>query len=257
MNNVELSNVGRRMGLYLKRNSSTILTVVAAFGVVATGVMAAKAAPKAKLLLDNAEREKGETLSKKETVITVAPVYIPTIVVGASTVFCILGANVLSRKNQAALSSAYALINEYHKEYRGKLIELYGKEADEEIRNAIARERCDFHKIGLETPDDKVVFYEELSGESITCYEREIMDAEYHLNRNFALRGYASLNEFYEFLGLPKTEYGDAVGWSMSYGYGWIDFEHRLINRDDGGTPIYSIDMIFPPDEDYLREWEY
>ena len=109
----------------------------------------------------------------------------------------------------------------------------------------------------MDAPDDKVVFYEELSGESIVCYEREIMDAEYHLNRNFALRGYAALNEFYEFLGLPKTDYGDAVGWSMSYGYSWIDFEHRLINRDDGGTPIYSIDMIFPPDDDYLRDWEY
>lgn len=257
MKNSELQKVGYRVGLYLKRNSSTILTVIAAVGVVATGVMAADASPKAKLLLEDAEKKKGEELSKSETIIAAAPAYIPVIVMGASTIACIFGANVLNRRNQAALSSAYALINEYHKEYRNKLIELYGKEADEEIRNAMARERCDFHQIGLDAPDDKVIFYEELSGESILCYEREIMDAEYHLNRNFVMRGYVSLNDFYEFLGIPKTVYGEAVGWSMTDGYYWIDFQHRLINRDDGGTPIYSIDMIFPPDDDYLRDWEY
>ena len=87
-------------------------------------------------------------------------------------------------------------------------------------------------------------------------YEREIIDAEYHLNRNFVLRGYAPLNEFYEFLGLPKTEYGEMVGWTISDGYYWIDFEHRLISRDDGGADMYAIDMIFPPEPDFMRDWE-
>ena len=81
------------------------------------------------------------------------------------------------------------------------------------------------------------------------------MDAEYHLNRNFVQRGYASLNEFYEFLGLPQTKYGDEVGWTCTDGYCWIDFEHRLISRDDGGTEVYAIDMLFPPDAHYLDEW--
>ena len=80
----------------------------------------------------------------------------------------------------------------------------------------MAREFCGYHQIGLDTPDEKVIFYDEISGESITCYEREIMDAEYHLNRNFVMRGYASLNEFYEFLGLPQTERGEELGWTMS-----------------------------------------
>lgn len=150
--------------------------------------------------------------------------------------------------------SAYTLLNNYYKEYRGKLMELYGEETDIEIRNAMARTHCNYHQIGLDAPDGKVIFYEEISGESILCYEREVMDAEYHLNRNFTLRGYALLNELYEFLGLPLTEYGGTVGWSVYSGIGWIDFQHRLIDNDDGGIPCYAIDMIFPPE--VLEEWE-
>lgn len=246
-----------KIGSFIKCNKSTILTYTSVVGVIATGIFAAKGTTTAISRIEAAKKEKGEELTKTEIVINAAPAYIPAIAVGATTIACMLSANVLSKKSQASLTSAYALLNEYHKEYRNKLIEIHGKEADEEIRNAIARSRCDFHQIGLDIPDDKVIFYDEISGESICCYEREIMDAEYHLNRNFVMRGYASLNEFYEFLGLPQTDYGESVGWSYSYGYSWIDFEHRLIDRDDGGTPVYAIDMIFAPDGDYLREWEW
>lgn len=150
--------------------------------------------------------------------------------------------------------SAYALLRNYHKEYRDKLIELHGEEADAEIRNAMIREHCNFHPLDSDVPDGKVIFYDEISGESIMRYEREVIDAEYHFNRNFTMRGYAFLNEFYEFLGLPMTEYGRIAGWSMSSGIMWVDFEHRLIDNDDGGTACYSIDMVFPPE--VLEEWE-
>ena len=244
-----------KTGLYLHKNASTILTCIGAVGVIATTVTAVTATPKAMKLLEAAKHEKGEELTKLEVVQTAAPVYIPSVVIGAATIGCMFSANVLNKEKQASITSAYALLDNYHKRYRGKLIELHGKEADIEIRDAMARECCSFHQIGLDAPDEKVIFYDEISGESITCYEREIMDAEYHLNRNFTMRGYASLNEFYEFLGLPQTEYGDELGWSMSYGYSWIDFEHRLISRDDGGRSVYSIDMVFAPDADYLEDW--
>ncbi|MBR3390548.1 MAG: hypothetical protein IKG83_08565, partial [Prevotella sp.] len=45
------------------------------------------------------------------------------------------------------------------------------------------------------------------------------------------LRGDASMNEFYRFLGLEETPDGDEYGWSQCvgfdvYGYQWIDFCH-------------------------------
>lgn len=245
-----------RTRLYLRRNSSTILTCIGAVGVVVTAVMSVRATPKAIKLLDEATKEKGEELTTLEVIKTAAPVYIPPVMIGASTLVCLFGANILSQKSQASLASAYALLENYHKEYRKTLIRLHGEEIDIEVRNEMARAHCGYHHIGLDVPDGKFIFYDEISGDSITCYEREIMDAEYHLNRNFTMRGYASYNEFRMFLGLSRVEYGEELGWTMSDGYSWIDFEHRLISQDDGGTEIYSIDMIFPPTSDYMREWE-
>ncbi len=240
--------------LYIRRSSSTILCCVAAVGVVGTAVAAVKATPKAMKLLEDTTDEKGADLGKTEIVLTVAHLYIPAAAIGIGTIFCIFGANTLNKHQQAQLMSAYALLKNYHKEYCDKLIELHGEEADVEIRNAMIRKRCNFHPLDLDVPDGKVIFYDELSGESIMRYEWEVIDAEYHFNRNFTMRGYAFLNEFYEFLGIPRTEYGGTAGWSMSSGIMWVDFEHRLIDNDDGGPACYSIDMVFPPV--ILEEWE-
>ena len=245
-----------KASLYLKRNSSTILTFMGGVGVGLTAVLAAQETPKAIQMLEKAKEKKGSDLTLVEKVVVATPCYAPAIATGTATIVCIFSANVLNQKRQGQLTSAYAMLDRYHKDYRNTLIELKGEEVDQEVRIAMARKRCDYHQIGLDTPDGKVVFYEEISGESIECYEREVMDAEYHFNRNFVLRGYASLNEFYRFLGLPETDEGEQLGWSMSDGYSWVDFEHRLVNPDDGGTPIYMIDFLFSPHSEYLLDWE-
>ncbi len=243
--------------LYLKRNSSTILTCIGAVGVVATAISTGLATPKALQRVSKAEKEKRRKLSKVEKFIVAAPPYLPPAAIGASTIICIFGANALDKKHQAALTSAYALANSSFKEYRDKLIELHGKEIDDEVRDALVRTNCQYHQIGIDIPDDKLVWVESITGETIVAYEKEIMDAEYHFNRNFVLRGYASLNEFFEFLGLPRTEYGDSVGWTSADGYYWIDFEHRLEKEaGENGEDIYEIGYIYHPDADYLREWE-
>ena len=80
---------------------------------------------------------------------------------------------------------------------------------------------------------------------------QQVMQAEYHLNRNFILRGHVTFNEFLEFLDLPPVEEGEIVGWTdylgeVTYGYRWIDFEHRHYITEDG-LSVCSIDMPFGP----------
>ena len=107
--------------LFFKRNSSTILTCVGALGVVTTSVLAVKATPKALALIEAAKEEKGEELTPVETVQVAGPVYIPAIVTGVSTIACIFGANALNKRQQAALMSAYALLDSSYKEYKAKV----------------------------------------------------------------------------------------------------------------------------------------
>lgn len=246
-----------KVTLFLKRNSSTILTVIGAIGVVGTTVTAVRATPKALRLLEEETNNKGEPLTNIEIVQIAAPTYIPTILVGGSTIGCIFGANILNTRQQAALTSAYALMDHTYKEYKNKVNELYGGDADVRIREEIAKDKL--READITVTSDKALFFDEYSGRFFESTIKEVQDAEYHLNRNFALRGYCCLNEFYEFLGQPVTEYGATVGWSldageMFYGYSWIDFEHRLVKSEDADPDyreFYQICMPFGPTADY------
>lgn len=235
---------------YLRKESPVILSCVGAVGVVATTVLAIKATPKAMDILKEAESECeiDEELTVVEKIRLVGPVYIPTVIVGACTVGCIIGANVLNQKQQLSLMSAYALVDSSFKNYRGKLKELCDKDTDICVLNELSKDR--FHENPVHPSDGKLLWYEPYRDEFFEMTEKEVIEAEYSTNRNFVLRGESNLNEFYSFLGLELTDAGSVIGWDI-YGRDplsenlWIDFEHHLVVADDG-TEYYQIEFEFP-----------
>ena len=124
--------------LFLKKYSPTILTYVGIIGVVATAVATGKAVSKAEKVLAKEKVIKGQKLTPKETIKTAAPIYITPMLVGASTIVCILSANILNRRAQASLMSAYALLNTSYKEYKDKLKILYGEEVHKHVVESLA-----------------------------------------------------------------------------------------------------------------------
>ena len=254
---------------FFKKNTPTILTSLSAIGVIATSVLTAKATMKASKYLEEAEYKKKNELTTSEIIKVAAPIYIPAAIIGASTITCIFGANILNKRSQAALASAYALIDNSYRQYRNKVEELYGEEVHNNVIDAIAKEECkDVHisTCGLgsnytqeiDGDSDPSLFYDEYSGRYFESTIEKILLAEYHLNRNYVVRGYARLNEFYEFIGLEPTNYGDAVGWDISSELFWIDFNHRktVINIGDADDKIecYIIEMPYYPSEDYMDQ---
>lgn len=264
-----MNNLASHAKLFLSRNASTILTIVGGFGVVGTAVLAATATPKAMAVVEEAKEEKGEELTTWETVKAAGPAYIPAIAAGAGTLICIFGANVLNKHNQAALTSAYALINESYNQYKGKLKELYGEEAHNNIVDAIAIEKAEEMRVcnynltsycDLSIADgtsEQVLFYDEFANRYFQSTIEQVMNAEYHINRNFVLRGYVTLNEFYEFLGIEQTEYGSKVGWSVDDEMYWIDFNHRKALIDDDTMEAYIIETPYGPTIEALEGWRY
>lgn len=142
---------------FLKQHSSTILTVMGAIGVGATAVIAVKDTPKALQILEEAKQEKGEDLTVKEKIVTAGPVYIPAIAVGVSTIACIFGANTLNKRNQAALMSAYALLDQSYKDYKRKVGDIYGEDADKRIIEEVAKEELEPRDNTDDTDDSNVV----------------------------------------------------------------------------------------------------
>lgn len=242
---------------FLKRNASTILTGVGAVGVVATTVMAVKATPKALDILKAAEEEKGEELTKLEKVRVAGPVYIPAAIVGASTIACIFGANILNKRHQAALVSAYALVDNSYKNYKDKVAELYGDDADNHIREELAKDNYDENEVIEDDNDRKQLFYDEFSERYFEATIERVLNAEYELNREVSIGGAAYLNEFYELLGIPLKDYGDHLGWSHAmlhdmFWEGWVNFAHEKVVMDDGlECTIIRMTEPFPEFEEY------
>lgn len=245
--------------LFIKKNAGTILSVMGSIGVVATAITAARAAPKAIKLLDDAREEKGSKLSKMDIAQIGFKTYLPVGLVSAATITCIMSANVLSRNKQANITSAYALLDQSYKDYRRKVIEMYGEETDHKIIEAIAVDRAKevhisasymFDNVDLSLDDRSgkpALWYEEYSKRFFEATIEQILSAEYHLNRNYILRGCATINEMYDFFGLDPVEWGDDLGWEpMDESEFWIEFNHFKAKLDDG-TEFYILDLPFAP----------
>jgi hypothetical protein len=193
-------------------------------------------------------------LTKLEVVRVAGPTYIPTIAMGVGTLACIFGANVLNKNQQAAMVSAYALLDSSYKDYKKKVEELYGEEADRQVVEAIAKDKYDEEE-SVESSDNTQLFYDEFSGRYFESTMEKVIAAEYAINRKISLWGGADLNEFYEALDIPQVDYGKYLGWSSGYlmesiWCDWLDFEHEKVVMDDG-LECYIITMSTEPMYDY------
>lgn len=255
---------------FLKKNGSTILTCMGVTGVVGTAIMAVKATPKALELIEDAKKEKGEDLTKLQTIVVAAPAYIPSALIGVGTIACIIGSNVLNKRQQAALTSAYIMLNRSYNDYKAKLVELYGKDTDDKIQQELMKEKIDveppyissgaviYGSTGLEKicNSEKALFYDTISERYFESTILDVYAAEYYLSRNFIIMGCATPNDFYDLLGIPQIPDGDVIGWSMEDGHCWLDFDHTKTVIDDG-LICYIITPVFTPETELDADYHY
>lgn len=255
---MNVQRIVTKLGRKFKHASPTLLTWVGAGGVVATSILAVRATPKAmKIIAENTGyNHDGEMYSpsKMEIVQLTFKCYIPSALVGASTIVCIFGANVLNKKQQASIASIYAMMDQSYQQYRKAANEVYGEDADSQIRAQVAKDVY-FSSDGYAVydpdidPSDKVLFYDEFSKQYFTSTMAGVINAQYHLNRNWSLQGEVSVNEYYGFLGIDKLKGGDDIGWTYEFaeeGLMRIDFDISKIEMDDG-LECFLISYIHEP----------
>lgn len=244
---MQKAKISKRVGRQLYRSSPTILTVVASVGVIVTTITAVRATPKAVKLLKEAELEKGENLTKVEIIRVAGPSYIPSALLGISTIVCIFGANALNQKKQASLMSAYVMLNESYKQYRKSAKIVYGEDADDKIHVEMAKDAMvatydwgyQVHNMDMDSESERLLFYDLSSKKYFRTTMAAVLNAQYHVNRNLAIRGDCSLNEYLSFLGVEGIDGGDDLGWDISYMVEemdcyWLDFDNYKSTLEDG-----------------------
>lgn len=232
---------------FLRKNAGTLLAIGASVGVVLTAIETGKAAIKAEKLVE-LNKDVPE-YDMKEKVKDCWQFYIPAAVLGAGTIGCIIGSNMLSRKEIASLSAAYVALGKSYQQYRRQVAERIGSEAEADI----------LEKSKVEEPaeeDKQLLCYEPFSNRYFHATEAELYDAFYQTNRDFSLNGEVSINNLYSYLGLDYLPEKDDVGWCSDYminewEYFWIDFVANKQTTDDG-LEVYQVYAFQPPIPDYL-----
>lgn len=236
------------MNKFLRKASPTILTGLGVIGVVGTAVLSVRATPKALALIKVKKDElKTDKLTPQELVEATWKCYIPSALVGVSTIACIIGIGVLDRRNQAALTSAYAMLNESYKQYRQAAKKVYGEDADNKIHAEMAKDAqvasydwgYQVYNMDMDPESEQVLFYDLTSKKYFTTTMAAVLNAQYHVNRNLAIRGDCSLNEYLSFLGVEGIDKGDEMGWEISYMVEemdcyWLDFDNQKTTLEDG-----------------------
>ena len=237
-----------QVGYFIKRNMPTILSIGAAIGVVVSNVLTNKASIKATLKIDEVEKKKHRELTFVEEVKVVAPIYAPSIVVGAATIGCIFGSNFLNKKQLAALAGAMSLLQANFKRYRDEVVHEVGKEKEEDIWKASRASKTPLYK-SISEQEAKFVdttgltfFIDSLTDEGFYTDKATVESAILKLNRKLVMspNQTVTLNEFRNDLDLHPTNFGNIVGWSKidmdEYDTvdPWIDIQLVPFENSDG-----------------------
>ena len=151
-----------------------------------------------------------------------------------------------------------------YKEYKNKVDELYGEEAGENVRAGIAKDKYEELDISPPAGENSQLFYDFFSGRYFESTPEKVQWAEYELNRSVSVNGGASVNEFYDFLGLEELPEYDELGWSADqvyemYWHSWVEFEHETTELDDNTEGYSGLEctIIHMPMEPFPEFREY
>lgn len=264
-----------RTSLILKKYSPEILTGVGIASGVAAGVLAVRATLKVEPVIEKIQedlakvndlQENSENLDPKVVanlkgrvygigLLELTKLYWPAVSLGAASIGCIIGAHGIMKKRNAALVVAYNAVEKSFSEYRDRVASKLGEDEEKSIRynvqeSEVVDEETGKKKVVTTVGNGHISPYAKFFDEYSQYWDR---NAEYNLiflraQQNYAndrlnARGHLFLNEVYESLGIPHTQAGAVVGWTISKdGDNFVDFGIYDISNDKAREFVNGIE---------------
>lgn len=227
----------KQIGRFLSKNSSTILTGLGVTGVFSTTILGIEATPKALRIIDDErisriEFKEDEILTTQDIVKLTWKCYIPTLLMAVTTVGCIIGANSVGLRRNAALASMFSLTEATLKEYQEKIIEVVGEKKAQKITDEVYGEKMRKKPVDgcevINTGKGDMLCFEVTSGRYFKSDIEVIRRIQNELNESLLTDDFIPLNDLYEQLGLPYTSIGDDMGWDVEDGLIKVKFSSQL-----------------------------
>lgn len=258
MRNLNIKRFIKKTGFKVKQHSPEILIVAGAVGTVASTVMACRATTKLGGILEESKEridtikhytenpeelpegsdyteedgKKDLTIVYAQTGLTIAKLYAPAVIVGALSLTAMISSHRILRKRNIALVAAYKAVDKGFKEYRGRVVDRFGKDLDRELLYGVKSKEIEETVVdedGNETTVKKTIDvvdptqyspYAKFYDEACAGYEKDpeanllfLRSQQAYANTKLKIDGYLFLNDVYEMLGIPKTEMGQVAGW--------------------------------------------
>lgn len=256
-------------GLMMKRaekllvdNSPAIMTAIAVTGTVATAYLTGKASFKAAALIqDEYDRRIVEAGSAnrvesfpdfREKAELTWKLYIPAASTAVLTIACIITSNRVGNRRAAAMAAAYSFSEKAYRDYREKVVEKLGGKKEEALRDELAQERISNNPPSSQEiiiAGGDVLCRDEFSGRYFMSTVQTIKAAQNDVNHQINNSYYASVTDFYDKIGLPKTSVSDEMGWNSDR---LLELRFSTTMSDDN-RPCISIGFDTVPIRGYHR----
>ena len=236
----------------LGEKSPEILTGVGIAGMLSSVIFAVKATPKAMQLVED-ELEYNLDATKMDIFRAAWRPYVPAATTFIFSSACLIGANSINHKRNAAIATACSLSEYALREYRNKVVEVIGEEKEREIRDAVSRDRVEARPLTSEviiTGNGDVLCFETLSGRYFKSNVDRIEKAMNILNRRVLSENYCSVNDYYEALGLDPIDVGEELGWNTDDGMIELHYSSQLTADNQ---PCVVLDPIVMPRHGYSK----
>lgn len=253
----KLTRAAGKVSFTLKKNSPEILIVIGTVGVVTSAVLACKATLKVNEVVDEAkdtidkinesaeqganehgipysedDRTKDLAIVYTKTAVNMVKLYGPSVALGVASISCIIGSHMILKKRNIALAAAYTAVDKAYSEYRNRVIEKLGEEADRQFKYGFEKQTVT-ETVTDENGEEKTVEKEvEVISDSLTSPYAKFFDessrnwkkdANYNLmflrriesmmNDRLKAYGYVFLNDVYDALDILRTPEGQVIGW--------------------------------------------
>ena len=231
-----------------KKTISLVLSLMSIGGVGLTSALSVKCSKKV---------EDGMTKGEK------AKCYIPAILSGIGTSACILGIFGVSRKEIAAVTAACSYITANKDAIESKIAEKYGTDALKTVKHEASEKISLTGNRSIErTGRGNLLCYEEYSGRLFYSSMDAVQEAEMKLSERYRNGHRICLNDFYDYLNIEKTTFGNNWGWMPDirpvemkfYDDNPLCFDDRLVEDTETGKPVLIITMYNYPSNNWMSD---
>lgn len=207
-----------------KKYSPEILITMGIAGFGMTIVETVKATRKVDKALNDIDipedTPKKEVLWEKAKVVT--PIVAPPVILGVSSVGCILGANKIQSARLTSATMAYSLVNNSFKEYKDAVIEEIGPKKEEKVRDRVAEKHIEESTYDIPQPMTATnLFIESLTGQYFRSTREDILQNIMKFQKALFVEDYMTVSEFFDYLEIEElhhTALTDACGFNSEQG---------------------------------------